>query len=398
MKKLFLALLCLLLIRAEVAEAQMMGFFSVGAVPTGYQGPGDLFTFTAWYSCTRGYSQAKATAHANACLIRRPADGATCQAVLATAGNVDYTVGTPCNSSTQTVSAWLGSAGSVTACLGSTAACTSNGNQLFVSAIGSGSVTVGSLVTGVGAPANTYIISGTCPSAPCTMTVSTSTGHGSSGTATLAQSTGTVQTMSDQTAGNACASSTTCDITQATTTAQPTLILNCVNSLPCVQLTNSTISMAAATTFTPNAAAKLTINVVGDRTTGTGAVTFINEVGASASNRFISTSATANSWSLTVAGTNVAFAPSDNAWHTANATAQAGTNNTSISFDGGSAATSTHTPGTTAGAPNIAGASGTTDDETEFGFADNFIATQTQRANLCSQQNTEYNLGFTCTD
>ncbi len=101
---------------AAPALAQMMpvGSFVQGAFPVLCQGatsgPGDCgATFTAWYSGTRAYSAAvAATGTQPAVDLRRVSDSATCTALIGTDGNVDLTVGTPCNSSTQTVTAWIG--------------------------------------------------------------------------------------------------------------------------------------------------------------------------------------------------------------------------------------------------------------------------------------------------
>jgi hypothetical protein len=73
-----------------------------------FQGPGDITPFTAWYGL-RAYSAAvAATGTQKAADLRRVSDNATCTALIGTDGNLDLTVGTPCNSNTQTVTAWIG--------------------------------------------------------------------------------------------------------------------------------------------------------------------------------------------------------------------------------------------------------------------------------------------------
>jgi hypothetical protein len=75
---------------------------------TPVQFPGDIANFTAWYG-VRAYSSAvAATGTQKALDLRRVSDNATCTALIATDGTLDLTVGTPCNSSTQTVTAWIG--------------------------------------------------------------------------------------------------------------------------------------------------------------------------------------------------------------------------------------------------------------------------------------------------
>jgi len=108
MARLVLALLTLCVV--AVAHGQ---FFSPNQPPTAtihpvtYTGPGDITSFTAWYSCTRGYSAAvAATGTQKACDLRRASDNATCTVLVGTNGKVDYTAGTPCGG--QTVTAWIG--------------------------------------------------------------------------------------------------------------------------------------------------------------------------------------------------------------------------------------------------------------------------------------------------
>jgi len=98
---------CWILTAATIAHAQMNATIVWDAGP--YEGPGDIVAFTAWYSCTRGYSaEVAATGTQAACDLRRVSDSDTCTALVGTNGDVDYTIGTPCNAGTQTVTAWIG--------------------------------------------------------------------------------------------------------------------------------------------------------------------------------------------------------------------------------------------------------------------------------------------------
>lgn len=100
MRRLFLLPL-ILLCGAWIAQ--------IPASAPSYTGPGDVTAFTAWWSCTRAYSAAKAAAQANACDLVRASDSTTCTMKLGTDGNVDLTVGTPCTSNTQTVTQFCNS-------------------------------------------------------------------------------------------------------------------------------------------------------------------------------------------------------------------------------------------------------------------------------------------------
>jgi hypothetical protein len=73
-----------------------------GAAVAGYQGPGDVIgSATAFYSCSRAYNAAYATATGNLCIIADAATGntSTCTLVASTTGFVNLT-GTYCGGST----------------------------------------------------------------------------------------------------------------------------------------------------------------------------------------------------------------------------------------------------------------------------------------------------------
>jgi hypothetical protein len=383
------ALAALFLLVSAPAEPQSLTGIMGDYALTGYVGPGDLtLSATAWYSCTRAYSHAVAAAHAAACVIRRPADSATCTASVVTAGNVDYTIGTPCNGSAQTISDWLGGTASVTACAGATSGCTSNGTNLYVSAVLSGTLKVGSKITCTGCSANTYITAVVTPNSQYTIGVSQ---HFASQTVTWAQSVGLVTTMYDQTGGNKCASAA-CDLLQATAGNQPSLIMNCIDGMPCVQFTASTISLASANNFTPTSVESF--SAVGEEVSGTANPIFIRS-GASGQNQLAHVNGTANQWALVIGGSNLAATATDAAWHAANAVSQSGTNNTILNIDG-TETTGTKTLSTSAGPPAMLGAASTTDDLAEAGFWDGRAFNLGQRNSICLNQSAEYALSLLC--
>jgi hypothetical protein len=104
-------LLALALSAAIVSPASASSIFTPETVfPSGgtAQFPGDIATYTMWWGL-RAYSAAvAATGTQKALDLRRVSDNATCTALIGTNGDLDLTVGTPCNSSTQTVTAWIG--------------------------------------------------------------------------------------------------------------------------------------------------------------------------------------------------------------------------------------------------------------------------------------------------
>jgi hypothetical protein len=104
-------LLALALSAALVSPASAASLFTPETIfPSAgtAQFPGDIATYTMWWG-VRAYSAAvAATGTQKALDLRRVSDNATCTALIGTNGDLDLTVGTPCNSSTQTVTAWIG--------------------------------------------------------------------------------------------------------------------------------------------------------------------------------------------------------------------------------------------------------------------------------------------------
>jgi hypothetical protein len=87
----------------------LLGGWLIGKPPaTPYTGPGDYASFTAWWGLRAYSAAAAATGTQPAMDLRRVSDNATCTAKIGTDGNLDLTVGTPCNGGTQTVTAWIG--------------------------------------------------------------------------------------------------------------------------------------------------------------------------------------------------------------------------------------------------------------------------------------------------
>lgn len=126
MTRRLLAALLLWLLASLPAAAQMM---PVGAFPQGgtgcghggYCGPGDIISFDAYFSCTRGYSFAFAQPGTNkACLLRKAISGtfdtaiSDCDLLIRPDGTVDLTITPNCDSGTKTVDQWGASRTEVT--------------------------------------------------------------------------------------------------------------------------------------------------------------------------------------------------------------------------------------------------------------------------------------------
>lgn len=213
MNRFFSAFLAALFIAGSAgAQGQLIQPIVAASVASTYTGPGNIVSgATAFYSL-RAYTAAIAAAGTQSIVdLRRPADNATCTAKIATSGSVDLTVGTPCNSSTQTVSAWSGAAASCTGAIGPAS------TTLTVTSC-TGTLAVGSSVSGTGVTAGTYItavVGGCTAASSCTVNTSQTV---ASTTLTMAQSVPLVSKWYDQSGG-------TLDATQATAGNQPQLLL-----------------------------------------------------------------------------------------------------------------------------------------------------------------------------
>ena len=201
----------------------------------------------------------------------------------------------------------------------------------------------------------------------------------------------TVSKLYDQTVGLACTSAT-CNVVQATTANQPTLVMpgNCSfpnsASLPCLRSTTSTMILNSVANFAPNAAAQMTFSAVGNRTVGTG-----NAYGIKHQCGNGVFTGNAGHWKLLVAGSTTASTPAaDAAWHAANGVMQVGTNADILNVDG-TEDTASGTPSVSSNIISLAlGAASTTFLESEGGFLDNYIASQAVRTNLCANQAAYY--------
>lgn len=181
-------------------------------------------------------------------------------------------------------------------------------------------------------------------------------------------------------------------ITQSTNANRPTLVFNCIGSLPCIQSTSSSIVLNTAT-FTP-ATGVVSLSTVGNRAAGTGVFLAVNEAGTGQTGNRIR-GGTANLWNLTAgaAGGFTATA-NDAAWHSANAVVNGASS--VLNIDG------TETTGTVAGVTTAGGNvafrsnTSTTFNETESGIWDNVTFTGTQRTNLCHNQFAYWGTSTSC--
>lgn len=371
----FLAVLAAWLLSATLASAQMMGIsggpFTVGST---YTGPGNQSaSFTAWYSCTRGYSTAYATGSNKGCNLRRASDSTTQDILILANGNFD----------SATANTFAGT--------DATASCSSATTTLTCTGASS-TPHVGSTITGAG-----Y-------TQPC---VATAVGTFTGGAGTLTTNgCGTVSVAVtvtlqyglyvtkayDQTAANACATAS-CDLTQPTTGAQPQWLPNGGNGLPTTQFATSAFSLFSNTNFTP-ASGVTSFQLVFNRYAGTTNWSIgSNGVGAS-SNRLIGGNGVANAVTLGggSSGTFNATA-SDAAWHSVGGVINGASPASVVNVDG------TETTGTTAGntSAGVVHFNGNTSvDESEWGFSDNVAWSGTVRTNLCHNGRLYYSTPGSC--
>jgi len=373
---------------AASAQSQMLQPI-VGDVPATqhYQGPGDITTFTAWWGL-RAYTASAAAATQNVADLRRTSDSATCTIKLsASTGFVDLDVGTPCNSNTQTATAW-------TTRRTFTGASISGTSLSFTGS--SGSSTAGDQIIGTGITAKTTI-SGSCTTSPCTITPSQ--------TVTSTTITELIPTRItkwyDQTLGNACGG-LSCDSVQGvagTGNQSSFLFPGCDLSIarPCIEYPNTAgtqdFTMRSANNFTPSGAA-MSLSVVGFRLNGNG-TTLVNGNG-SGTDRIIPNAS--NTWSL-AAGTPSRSSVNDGAWHTSNSVIATNPATSTINVDGSESTSTALTLSTSAGKP-ISGAAPTggiaTLRLTEAGFKDNTSWSSTQRSNLCHSQYVAWGTSTSC--
>lgn len=343
-------------------------------VVSSYVGPGDQFAFTYWGGL-RCYSTAKATGTTKAVNVRAasgPNVGTSTDAVCLTTGKLDIA--------------------SLTTFAGTDATCTASSISTTTLTVGTctANLTVGDEISGGTIAVGTYITGTGCTTTPgttCTVNISQTV----SSTSITAAGALFVAKLYNQTGNTPCATSTTCDLVQATAdnTHQPVLLLTCagLTSLPCVAVPAiSTVQLVSATSFTPNAAKLATYSWVYERVSGTQGVTATSEN----SQNVAGNNAGANAVRvLGGASGSVTETCSDAAWH-----AGAGVANTTSSIaycDGAAGTTGTVTNSTTNGNPGGM-FSGTTTVMlySEVGFADNSVANSTQISNLHTNQSTYY--------
>lgn len=214
------------------AQVPVTGAGRAGPAAATYVGPLDIVSGATAIYALRAASAAIAAAGTQKIVdLRRASDNATCTAIVATSGGVDLTVGTPCNGSTQTVTAWLNNGSSCTGSITTTV--------LTIASCTAGNLAVGLPISGSGVTALTYI-------------TALGTGTGGAGTYTVNISQTAVSetitapiwafipTVYDQ-SGNGF------DITQGTAGNQPKLVFSCLGSLPCFSLPGSPVTIGNTT-------------------------------------------------------------------------------------------------------------------------------------------------------
>lgn len=202
-----------------------------------------------------------------------------------------------------------------------------------------------------------------------------------------------VTKLYDQTQGNACTGSTSCDMTQSTAANQPAIVVSCVNSLPCLQITTTSIKITSPNNMVP-ATGNVSLSCVGNRVVSGGTTSFrCIEEDLQAGNKYLATS---NTWTLTRSG-SINITANDNTWHAANGVINGAS---SVSNVDGTEGTGTITGTTAAGGPQIEEitANGTA-DSAEAGFLDNAFFSSGNRTSLCQNQQAYYgsgNFGAAC--
>lgn len=347
-----------------------------------YNGPGDVTSFTAWWGL-RSYSSTTAAAAANVADLRRTSDNATCTVkLLPSTGWVDLVVGTVCNSSTQTATAWATRRTFTGAAISGT-------SLTFTGSAGSSAS--GDQIIGTGITTLTTI-SGACTTSPCTITPSQ----------TVASTTITelipvsVSKIYDQTAGNGCGGSS-CDLVQATSASQPSLLFSgCggTSLLPCLRAIGTTgaVELVSANNFTPSS--PLSLAVVANRTSGTQTHTLVTANSAASSNDTIA-SFTANKWNCH----SIAPTANDAAWHSTSCVLVTTPSTSTFNVDGTETTSGALTVSTAAGKPGLprvgAFATGTV-LVGEGGFKGGTAWSSTQRTNICHNQYLAWGTATSC--
>jgi hypothetical protein len=381
--RVFPAICAALILWGAAALAQMQSniLWDVPASQHGPQGPGDITPFTVWYGL-RAYSAAVAATGTQQAVDLLRNDGATCTALIGKDGNLDISVGTPCNGNTQTVTAWNAAAASKT--------CTGSISGTTLTRSGACSFLTGDGISGTGVTAGTFLTDTNCVGSTCAIWPSQSV---SSTTLTGSPFGIRVTNYYDQVSGAVCSGS--CDAGTLVGTNDSILFLANATNSPC---SNTALSCIFGT-HTPG------LKTAGTYTPGGGGMSF-STVGRSLGSAFAPITANSGQlhieWASTptanLGGATGSFNVSISAGiHVANGSAVAGANAATLNIDGTETAGTTGGAGTTAANPSFAGRGTSSFGETaEGGFADNAAWSTTIRNTLCHNQRIYWGIGGTC--
>jgi len=357
-----------------------------GGVPyVEYIGPGTLFnTFSAWFSCARGFIQSPSGTPATSCNVRSEVfvgTGTIATNVLTISAVTSGTL--QVGEHITDTSGAIGSSHTIAAILTGTGGIGTYQLNSSVGTVASGTITGHDQcdleLASTGA-SNGYVTT----TENCLYTFDNGLSYTSY--CNLGAAACFVTEMYDQT-GN------TQNIVQATYADQPPLILNCLDSLPCVQLT-SPYSLAASSNFTP-ATGLVSYVAVAERTSGsstTAPMPMMKETGGN--NQFAiygAASAGANKWGLVSATHTPTAAASDGAWHAGNAVSTASGSTSLINIDGTTTGSLLVASTTTAGAVGMGGGNTSTVVYVmEAGFLDNYTLTGPNITTLCENEQGAY--------
>lgn len=180
------------------------------------------------------------------------------------------------------------------------------------------------------------------------------------------------------------------DITQATDGNRPSLIFNCLGTMPCVQFTGTTQALAAVGNVTP-ATGVVSFSTVGNRVSGTGNCTWIRENGNN--NRMLATNGQVNAWQVNGgASGSVSAAATDAVWHSGIGVVNGASSILSID---GTETTGTTTGNTTAAAPGMLLTVSSTCYVVSSIFWDNVALDATARTAITNNQQAWWGLGST---
>lgn len=369
MRAILLFLTLLLLPAPQGNSSSQVLRMGAGSPCVNYTGPGDIASATAWYGF-RGYSCTASQGSTKSAQLRRASDNTTQDINILLGGDFD----------TSSANTFAGTDATCNASISGTTMTLQSG------ACTGGTLHAGDTLTGTGLTQPVYIQTiGTCGSNTSGNTCTLSSSQGTIATETITAQVGLfVKIMYDQTAGNACTGSTSCDLTNVTggsNSNQPLFLPTCVNSKPCMVTTTFSQGIFAANTLTPNAANTASLAVVAQRKSGTNTVQIVEE---NALHNRIEANA-ANVWSLkggtsgTLASTGTTAA--DAAWHTG---VGVGNGASSVLNVDGTEFTGTVTNDHTAGAPQMAISNTSTFlYAAEVGIWDNQAFDSTKRTNIC---------------